>query len=86
MHSGAETRAYGSPAGKLRAGKPCAAAKKSPADWRGKTDSLEISQRGKTGIYTKFMSEGKRKTNKIWALSNVMHAKMSQRVGDPVMR
>jgi hypothetical protein len=33
--------------------------KKSPAVRRGKTDSLEISQRGKTRIYAKFMMRRK---------------------------
>jgi hypothetical protein len=37
--------------------------KKSPAVRRGKTDSLEISQRGKEDIYTKFMSGRKLKMN-----------------------
>jgi hypothetical protein len=35
---------------------------------RGKTDSLEISQRGKNCIYTKFMRRCKRKIEKKQAL------------------
>ncbi|HEY6256037.1 MAG TPA: hypothetical protein VIY51_09625, partial [Xanthobacteraceae bacterium] len=55
---------------------PCARAaandrrrtKKSPAVRRGKTDSLEISQRGKACIYAKFMTGCKRKMHKKYAL------------------
>jgi hypothetical protein len=50
-------------AGEGRAAMP-ARGKKSPAKRRGKTDSLEISQRGKACIYTKFMERRKRKMNK----------------------
>jgi hypothetical protein len=61
--------------------------KKSPANWRGKTDSLEISQRGKTCIYTKFMRRGKRKTNEKWALAesnpckNAPHSSRAHHIG-----
>jgi hypothetical protein len=56
--------------------------KKAPPIWRGKTDSLEISQRGKTRIYTKFMSEGKRKTKKMWG---VVECNVRKNVAGPVV-
>jgi hypothetical protein len=64
MHPGAVTRAARQQAESAAALR----GKKSPAIWRGKTDSLEISQRGKSCIYTKFIIGCKRKMNKNWAL------------------
>jgi hypothetical protein len=60
---------------------PRGRAKKSPAVRRGKTDSLEISQRGKTRIYTKFMMQRKRKKKKNRTLSNVKYAEISSSSG-----
>jgi hypothetical protein len=56
MHRGAEAR------GALIEAKAASAGqdrKKAPPERRGKTDSLEISQRGKASIYTKFTSRCK---------------------------
>jgi hypothetical protein len=54
------------------------AGKKSPANRRGKTDSLEISQRGKTRIYAKFTARSKPKMNKSGRYLNGICATMSQ--------
>jgi hypothetical protein len=52
--------------------------KKAPPIWRGKTDSLEISQRGKTRIYAKFTARSKPKMNKGGRYLNEICATMSQ--------
>jgi hypothetical protein len=75
----AEARTW--PQAQRQARPPRCRAKKSPAVRRGKTDSLEISQRGKTRIYTKFMMRRKRKKKKNRALSNVKYAEISSSGG-----
>lgn len=66
-----ETRAYDC----LQAASAAPSRKKAPPERRGKTDSLEISQRGKEAIYAKFTARCKRKKHKnrsliAWNLCN----------------
>jgi hypothetical protein len=65
--------------------------KKSPAVGRGKTDSLEISQRGKASIYAKFTARCKRKKHKKqrlieWNICNIVVAQQGPAAKSKLMR